>query len=212
MAKFEFLCSKDKVVVIKIGNSVYYLDIFDIWDIKIFDSEFKQLNIIAPEYWLPEATRGEASLSTLKACSLAYENGYNAGYSSKSKRYFKDFVKRLIKSLSDPETAERFVQLFWVELRPFDKIKEFVAKIVANPLIRERSARASRMTLDRYQPRAKYVGDKEYGDKIYLVTQEMESVTFDPFNELLDVLEIEDSDVPSLIQNINKVISFRDSK
>lgn len=211
MAKFEFLCSKDKVAVIKIGNSVYYLDTLDPFDIKVFDSDFKQLNIIVPEYWLPEATRGEAALSTLNACIAAYENGYNAGFSAKSRRHFKEFTKKLIKTLSNPETAERFLQLFWVELRPFDKIKEFVAKIVANPAIREKSARASRITLDRYQPRAKHVGDKEFSDRIYLITQEMAPVEFDPFNELIDVLDIEDSPVPTLIQNIDKVTSLRNA-
>ena len=110
-----------------------------------------------------------------------------------------------------PETAERFLQLFWIELRPFEIIKGMVSKIVANPLIREKSARASGITLDRYEPRAKHVGDKEFSDRIYMITQEMPEVEFDPFNELIDVLEIEDSVVPSLIQNVDKVISFRNA-
>lgn len=211
MAKFEFLCAKDKVSVFKIGNSIYYMDTSDHWDIKVFDAEFKQLNIIAPEYWLPEATRGEAALSTLQACSTAYENGYNAGYSVKSKRHFREFARRLVAALSNPATAEKFIQLFWIELKPFDTIKSIVAKIVANPTVREKSARASRMTMDRYQKRAEYVGDKELGDKIYRITMEMDPVTFDPLDELSDVLEIEDSDIPALIQNVYHIISLRDA-
>jgi len=209
MAKFELLCSKDQVAVIKIGNSIYYVDLDNHFDVLVYDSEFNKQNIIVPEYWLPEVTRGEATLAVLKASMTAYENGFNAGYSIKSKRHFKHFAEKLAQSMMNPELAKRIVQLFWVELRPFDVIKDMVAKIVSNEQIRSKTARASRMTLDRYIPRAAFEGDKEYRDKIFTIIQDMEPVTFDPTDELLNVLDLEDTDVPHLIQNIDKIVGLR---
>lgn len=209
MAKFELLCSKDDVAAIRIGNSVYYVDIANQHDILIYDAEHKKLNVIVPEYWLPEVTRGEATLAVLKAAMAAYENGFNAGYGIKSSRHFNDFVQRLINALVDPELAKQFLSIFWIELRPFDDIKNLVRKIVENPKIREKTPTASRLTLDRYATRADFEYDKEFSDRIHLIQQEMEEVVFNPSDELRDVLDLKPTKVPQLIKSIEHIIGLR---
>lgn len=209
MAKFEFLCSKDKVAVVRIGNSIYYIDIVNPFDIVIFNSSFCKENIIVPEYWIPEISRGEATLSTLKACMTAYENGFNAAYAIKANRHFKYFVNKLIEALSDPGSARKFLNIFWVELQPFDIVKGIISKIINNKQFRDKSPKSSRIALDRYSSRSKFELDKEYDDIIYRIIQDMDRVVFAPTNELLDVLKICNTNVPMLIQNIDKIIGFR---
>ena len=209
MAKFELLCSKDKVAAIRIGNSVYYIDIANPHDILVYDSDFKKQNIIVPEYWLPDVTRGEATLAVLKAAMTAYENGFNAGHGIKSSRHFNEFVRRLIKALQDPELAKQFLSIFWIELRPFESIKDIVRKLIENPTIREKSPRASRLTLDRYRPRAEFEYDKEFNDRIRVIQQDMDEAVFDPSDELRDVLDLKATQVPQLITNIDHVIGLR---
>lgn len=212
MAKFEFLCAKDRVAVIKIGESIYYLDLDDHFDIKVYDTALQLQNIIIPEFWISEVTRGQASISIINACVVAYSNGFSAGYSIKANRCFVDFVHKLKKALLDPETASLFLQLFWIELRPFEVIKKLVSKIISNQTIREKTPAASRITLDRYEIRARHEDDNEFSDIIYRIQNEMEEAVFDPTNQLLDILEVRRDKTPLLIENIDKIVNSRESK
>jgi hypothetical protein len=209
MAKFEFLCSKEKVAAVKIGNSIYYIDTSNQFDITIFNSDFVKQNIIVPEYWLPEVSQGTASLLTLKASMSGYESGYKAAYSIKSHRHFAEFTRKLVAVLLNPESAKKFLNLFWVELQPFNVVKNIVGKIVANDQFREKSPISSRITLDRYTSRSEFEGDKEYSDRICRITQETDSHVFSPIDELHDVFNLKAPVIPALIQNIDKVIGFR---
>lgn len=209
MSKFEFMCSKDDISVVKIGNSIYYIDIIDKFDIIVYNHLLIKQNIIVPEFWIAEVSRGEAALSTLIACSKAYENGFNAGLSTKSKKCFKDFVQKLTQIILQPQYAEKFIKLFWIELRPFSVVKSLIGKMILNENILHSTPEASRIILDRFIIRSKFENDYEFSDKAFRIADSLVEANFDPTNEMLYVLDIKDSNVPMLIQNIQKLVDRR---
>lgn len=208
MAKFELLCSKSKVAVIKIGKSIYYVDLIDYHNILIYDHKFSKQNIIIPEFWLPEVTRGEATLSVLKVAMVAFENGFNAGHSIKAQRHFKRFSEKLIQLILRPATAQRFMSLFWVELRPFAVVENMIGTLVNNVDLCNKSATAARTTLDRYVARAE-CEDNVHSDKAYAIASTLPPVVFDPIVELLELLDISTTEVPHLMQNIDHIVALR---
>lgn len=207
MAKFTLLHATEKIYVFKLGQSVYYFDYRDKDIIKLYDSELNRLNIIMPDGWIYNSTNGEVSLLALKNMAHAYAQGYENGYKSKIGNYFKDFIVRLKKIIVDKNLKSKFIDIFWLELTPYDKVRSTIRKLISNKEVLHKNGEMSRGMLNRSLELARDNDDEQFITDISDVLDSLPEAKFDPEQALFELFGVNGFELPLIISNVEKLES-----
>lgn len=210
MASFKLLHAKDKIYSFKLGNTVYYLDSRDKGMIKLYDSELKRLNVIMPEGWLYNTTKGEVSLLILRYMAEAYSNGYKNGYKSKLNNYFKDFVIRLKNVLNDNELGQRFKNLFSIELLDYQITKKRINALISNDQLLHKNEAISRNMLERTLKAAINNEDELLITDITNALESLPPSDIDSNSDLYDIFGFKEFELPLILANIEKLEKSKD--
>jgi hypothetical protein len=207
MAKFVLLHATEDIYVFKLGQSVYYFDYRDRDIIKLYDAELNRLSVIMPDGWIYNSTGGEISLSVLKSMAHAYAQGYENGYKSKMGNYFRDFSVRLKKIITDKGLKSKFVDIFWLELTPYDRVRSTVGKLISNKSVLHKNPEISRGMLDRSLELAKDNQDELFITEIEEVIDSLPPTKFDPQGALFELFDVGEFELPLIVANIKRLES-----
>jgi len=210
MPKFRFLCSQNSVAAIKVGTSLYYIDVLDSHNIKVYDSELNRLKIIVPEFWLPEITRGEITFQVLKYASQAFEQGFVMASARKRVDFFYKFCDEFDFKIRDFSSRSKLTDIYWVEFYPYDKVKQMVSFLVADDKILRKDLESSSNIIHRAMSRADSQDDLEFSRQLSSVFENLKTeLNCKTVNHLAVLMNTDVAKTSHLFDNISTIITLR---
>ena len=196
MSNFKIIRAESDIIYLKIKKTFYYIDMFDMSDIKIYNSNFKRLCVFVPEYWIIEVSDGSITLPALNCTMQAYQIGYSDASKYASSNGMKDFVHKLISVIFDVKNASEFIKLCWIELHPYGNIRRAIDKLLSDRKLYTNDLALTNMMISRFEIRAKNKNDKEILDKIELIRLEhdLTPIEFDAYSVFVNFFVDENVD------------------
>ena len=184
MSNFNIIRVESDIIYLKIKKTFYYIDMHDIADVRVYDSDFKRLCVFVPEYWIIEVSGGTITLPALNCAMQAYQVGYSDASRHAFSNGMKNFIHKLVNVIFNVKEASEFIKLCWIELHPYSSVKNAIVKLLSDRKLCVSDLLLTNMMISRFEIRAKSRNDKEIIDKIELVRLEhdLTSIEFDAYS------------------------------
>lgn len=208
MPKIDILKCYKNIVCISISKNIYYIDLDDKFDPKVYDNSLKRITTYMPDHWILEISKGEITLSSIYCAMKAYQSGYEEGLKNSEFNSSKIFADRLVKLLDE----HNFIKACWIELYPYTHVKASISKLVSDLDLASKNLNETNMVISRFEKRAIKHEDHEMLKNIeYTRAQlDIDFINVDMCS-LLETLFVSSDPNDTISSDMNKIVSKRKS-
>ena len=206
MPKIDIVRCEHDVICVSISNNLYYIDMSDKSDVKIYDSNIKRVTTYMPDYWIYEISKGVLTLNSLFCSMKAYQSGYIQGLESSSVNAAKTSAKLLSRFINDSE----FIKICWVEIFPYNHVKQSVSRLLSDSSLYLKDPKETNKIISRFEKRAIDNNDLQMVESIKRVRAELDvhPVNYDMCS-LFEALFLTTDSIDELSSNIDVIKSKR---